>query len=335
VSGGAGALVWLVLATCSTAWFATGSARRWLVERGVVDVPNHRSSHDRIVPRGGGVVIVVVTMLATLIAWWMSDRPDGSLVAIAAASVVLAALGLLDDVRDLAVRVRLGVQGSVAVAVVGSLVLAGDFSAGASIGMFLTGVVFVVASMNIFNFMDGIDGIAGLTALGFAFPATIVATAVGAAPEGVAAAALGGTVLGFLIHNWSPARIFMGDSGSLFLGFLATALPLSIARSDPRGVFLLGAQVPFIVDGALTIIRRHRQGARVTDAHRDHVYQRAARRWGHAPVATGYGVAALASSSLVLAAGWSSWPTGVAAGALVLAGAITTWVVLSRRLDRV
>jgi Fuc2NAc and GlcNAc transferase len=313
---------------------ATGWARHQLAVRGVVDVPNHRSSHDRMVPRGGGVVIVGVAASVTLVGWSLSAWPSLTLVVVAGVGFVLAALGLIDDLKDLPVRLRLTVQVGLCSVVAITVARAAETGPVTTVSMILMGTVFLVGSTNIYNFMDGIDGIAGLTALAFALPAATVAFSVRADPEGVFITVLAGGTAGFLVHNWSPARIFMGDSGSLFLGFLATALPLVLAVRDTRGLLTLGALIPFLIDGTLTILRRLRRGDRLTDAHRDHVYQRASRRWGHAPVAAAYGLVALAIAALAVAAGWYVWPVGAVVGlalALVVAAA---WVRLSSSLDR-
>lgn len=312
----------------------TELARRWLTIRGIVDVPNHRSSHVHQTPRGGGIVVAAVSVLASVTAWTFDPWLSTGLVVVMSGAILVGCVGLIDDIRDLSVGLRLFAQGGLSLGVVAVLGATLNMPTGLYIGFTVAAAVLMVGSMNAFNFMDGIDGIAGLTSVAFAAPTGIVAMAVGQPAVTVVSAAIAGAVVGFLIHNWSPARIFLGDCGSLYLGFLASGLPLLIAVDDRRGVLLLCAQVPFLGDASLTILRRKFRGERITDAHRDHVYQRASRRWGHGPVAAAYGLAALIICVSALVAGWAELWYGAAVAILAAVGVVISWLVLSSKLDR-
>jgi Fuc2NAc and GlcNAc transferase len=274
------------------------AARRW----GLLDRPNIRSSHDAIVPRGGGVVIV----LAVLVALWLArsawvDRP--SAVALLGGGVTLAVLGLWDDRYGLSPLIRLAAQFAIAVAVVlglgGLARLPLPPPLDIPLGPLATPVamLWIVAVVNFFNFLDGIDGLAPLQAA-----VTGVGLLLAAWDPFVVllGAALSGAAAGFLLFNWSPARIFLGDVGSYFLGYTLAALPLMApTESRPWAVLFVASSLwLFLADASWTLMRRAIRGERWYEAHREHLYQHLARRWGHAKVTTAMGL-----GSLVLTAG--------------------------------
>ena len=284
-----------------TPLFRSG-ARRW----GLLDRPTVRSSHSTVVPRGGGVAIVLSILVVLCLARsvWV-DRPGA--VALLLGGVALAALGLLDDRYGLSPLSRLAVQLAIAVAVVLSLggferlplppplawplgLLAGPLA-----------VLWIVAVVNFFNFLDGIDGLAPLQA---------VVTGVGlllAAWDPLAVllgAALAGASAGFLLFNWSPANVFLGDVGSYFLGYTLAALPL-LAPPESRSQAVLFVALSlwlFLADATWTLVRRAIRGERWYGAHREHLYQYLALRWGHAKVATAMGVGSVALTAVALVA---------------------------------
>jgi len=249
----------------------------------LVSIPNQRSSHEQPTPHGGGVGIVLAgTFAITWLAWnhttdWMI--PSGL-------ALLLGAVGLADDVRHLPARIRFGVQITV---VAGFLWWMGDWNvagwAMASL-LLLAGVWWI----NLFNFMDGIDGIAALQAIFMLLVCALLSY--GLKPDVIHNAgwwwmlSLAAATCGFLILNWPPARIFMGDVGSTYLAFLIFSLGWVLVRVDALTVpvWLILAAV-FFSDASVTLMRRMMRGEQWYQAHRSHAYQRLARRWGaHRPV---------------------------------------------------
>jgi len=277
---------------------ATGLVRRFAIARMLLDVPTARSSHTTPVPRGGGLAFVL-TILVALIALAACGLIDRALaLAIVPAGIAIAGVGWLDDRRGLSWRVRIVVHtaaaawilwwlGPVTVLRVGDSALAlGWFAWPVS----LLGLVWLA---NAFNFMDGIDGIAAGTAVVAGAIGAILCAAAGASGPAWLAAIIAAGALGFLPWNWAPAKIFMGDVGSVFLGLLLGAAGLSADRAGavPATLWalLLG---PFLFDATLTLIRRMARGEPWRSAHRSHAYQRA--------VQSGLGHGVVTSCVLVL-----------------------------------
>ena len=285
--------------------------RRWATQRGVIDVPNQRSSHTAPTPRGGGVVFFPVVLLGLGAHAMLAPATD---VAATGAFLLLAGavtlVSWLDDLRSVPFQWRLGVHVLAAVGAVLSfghwhtiaLPWAGPVHVGAW-GAILT-VVWIVGLTNAYNFMDGIDGIAGLQALVAGIAWAILAALGGWQTAGLIGILVAAASAGFLAHNWSPARIFMGDAGSAFLGFTFAVIPLVASSSDPWLPISAALIVwPFVADAAGTFIRRAIRGEEVWNAHKSHLYQRLVQRgWSHARVAILYG--ALASVGAALALWW-------------------------------
>jgi len=274
------------------------AACRWalaLVTRlRILDLPNERSSHERATPRGGGVGILAALLPGMVVGAIVLPGSPGvvTVSVVAAVGLVLAVLGYVDDRRDVRPGVKLILQlagAAGAIAVAGSvtevaLPYLGEVPLGVA-GPVLT-VVWLVAFSNGFNFMDGIDGIAtlhaGIAGLFFAGAAVFG----GAAGSPWLAIPLAAASLAFLTVNWSPARVFMGDVGSLPLGFL---LALMAVLLDPfvAGFLFLG---PFLFDTAWTLLRRAGRRENLMTAHRSHLYQRLVLAgWSHARVSVLYG----------------------------------------------
>jgi len=260
----------------------------------ILDVPNERSSHDRPTPRGGGIGILAALVPGLLVGAWLQPGPlDAAGVAVVvAATLVLAGLGFVDDRRGVRPGVKLVLQLAVAagaIAAAGSVeIVALPLVGGISLGLaapVLT-VLWLVGFVNGFNFMDGIDGIAGLHAgLAGLF---LAAAAWAGGGEGAVwlAIPLAGASLSFLLVNWSPAKVFMGDVGSLPLGFLL-ALGAVLGTPFVTGFLILG---PFVFDTGWTLLRRARRGENLLTAHRSHLYQRLVLAgWSHARVSILYG----------------------------------------------
>ena len=249
-----------------------GTLRRSRAAAAALDIPNHRSLHVAPVPRIGGLGILAGILAAGIAAGFTPDlRVLGAL-------VLLAAVSLTDDLRNLGVAWRM-------LAHLFSAALAATTLVYESHGLWpALGATFAIVWMtNLYNFMDGSDGLAGgMTACGFGSYGIAALCAndlsLAAINFSIAAAACG-----FLVFNFPPARVFMGDAGAIPLGFLAAVCGLA---GWQRGAWPLwfGAVVfsPFIIDATLTLLRRLARGAKIWEAHREHYYQRLVQSgWGH------------------------------------------------------
>lgn len=272
----------LSLIACLLSYCGVALLRRWAEHR-LLDVPNERSSHTQPTPRGGGLAIVCVTLAIWLIHGWIS-LDHWPLLPYAVGASVIAAISWLDDLKNVRTIVRLAVHfGAAALAI-----LSFDYWHTSDIHLFqqlklgwlglpLT-FFWIVGLTNAYNFMDGIDGIAGGQAVVVGAGWALLGWIGGQSHVFVMGMLLAGATLGFLIHNWPPARIFMGDVGSAFLGYTFAVLPLMAAHApgaDAR-LALIGALLlwPFIFDSSFTFLRRALRGENVFAAHRTHLYQR-------------------------------------------------------------
>jgi UDP-N-acetylmuramyl pentapeptide phosphotransferase/UDP-N-acetylglucosamine-1-phosphate transferase len=238
-----------------------------------MDLPNERSLHAAPIPRIGGIVLVGVSLAAAAVIA-PALRP---LLLIAAA---LALVSAWDDRHGLPVALRFAVHLAAAVGAV--VVLQVDGPVWQTVGL----ILLLTWVMNLYNFMDGSDGLAGGMAL-FGFGALAIA-ALGAAPDVAATAfCIAAAATGFLWHNFHPARVFLGDAGSIPLGFLAGSLGLAgWVNGLWHGWFPLLVFSPFIVDASLTLVARVLRGQKPWQAHREHAYQRmVAGGLGHRPSA--------------------------------------------------
>jgi Fuc2NAc and GlcNAc transferase len=278
----------LALAVMLLAAIMTGVVRGYARKR-LLDHPNARSSHSLPTPRGGGLAIVAAFTLAILFLYRRGDVSPALAMALAGALPV-AAIGFLDDHRHVPVRWRLLVQVSAAFWAVFWLGGGESIQVGGAVYPlgwfgFLASGFFIVWMLNLFNFMDGIDGIAGIEVVSVAMSALILLSSGMPAPDpaglGGVLAALAAATGGFLVWNWPPAKIFMGDVGSGFVGFLVAVLALKTASGGGLSpvVWLILVGV-FFVDAGLTLLRRVLTGQRWYEAHRSHAYQHAALRWG-------------------------------------------------------
>ena len=283
--------------------------RNWARRRRVIDHPNDRSLHDQPTPRGGGVGIVIPTVVVLATApWWMPDAATPALW-LAVLSLCVAVVGLVDDIRSLSAVVRLVFQLLVAAVfvhvVTGPMALelpgAGRLDLGA-LAIPAT-VLFIVWLTNAYNFMDGIDGIAGLQAVAAGVGWVGAGHYLGDSLLVGAGAVVAGASLGFLLFNWSPASIFMGDVGAPFLGFVFAGLT---AYASTRSALAASAGLlfvwPFLFDSVVTLIRRAARGENLLRAHRSHLYQRLVLAGAsHKSTSLLYGALAAAG----VAAGWT------------------------------
>lgn len=312
----------LLVATLLLSITLTGLLRRYGQTR-LLDQPNHRSSHHIPTPRGGGMAIVSAFLLAA--PWLVASMPNAhplpvpvaDLALIWLAALLVALIGFIDDHHSLAPKPRLIVQSLAAAMVVSAvnglpaLTLFGWQLELAWVGYLLAwlGVIWFI---NLYNFMDGIDGLAAGQAVTVCLAMALIHYIDGLAgldglaaldgvngPAGLAARdgvnglagsqwsstalvlLLAAAAAGFLCWNFPPARIFMGDGGSGFLGIMLASLMLLDAKQQPAYLWawlvMLGV---FVVDATWTLLNRYRRHCRLSDAHRTHAYQYAARRCG-------------------------------------------------------
>jgi Fuc2NAc and GlcNAc transferase len=276
----------LILAAAAISLLGTALLRHYALLRSVIDVPNERSSHTTPTPRGGGLAIAI-TFLGFLGAMWAGGWIERSVaMALTGGGLLVATVGFIDDHRHVSVKWRLSMH---LVAVVWALLLLGGCPAidfhGVSVDLGVIGnilaALYLVWLLNLFNFMDGIDGIASTEAISVA---VIAATLLWYSGEDQSIVrlqlVLAGAVAGFLFLNWPPARIFMGDGGSGFLGFTLGALAwVTVARGTFTVWVWLILFATFFVDATVTLWRRWRRGQALHVAHRSHAYQRLSRRF--------------------------------------------------------
>ncbi len=288
--------LWITRQLCVT-------TKRWQI----LDHPNERSLHVSPVPRTGGLAILLVILLNLYLATQIMVVPS-LLYWLAGSLLPLAAVAWLDDRRGVPPVWRLAVQ----IVVTLMLLLGGGLLSNFALWghdplvggvVLLAAVLFMVWMVNLYNFMDGMDGLAGgMAAIGFGCFA-ILGWFAGDQLFTWLATGIAGAASGFLVFNFPPARIFMGDTGSYSLGFLAAAFSF---WGVGEGVFSIWSPVlifsPFIVDATVTLALRVRRGERVWEAHRGHYYQRLAHAgWTHRSIVLwAYGLMAACSASVVL-----------------------------------
>jgi Fuc2NAc and GlcNAc transferase len=302
------ALPLLAVATALAVWALTAVVRRYAI-RALLDVPNARSSHSMPTPRGGGLAIACCLLTALVVAWiggWIS----GAFAAAALGGGALtAAVGWIDDHRALPPAWRLIAHFAAAFWAIHWLGSPGQLQVGAFIlplGHFapVLTVLLIVWLLNLYNFMDGIDGLAGVEAVTACAGGAVLAALLGAPHVATIAILIGAAAAGFLVWNWAPAKIFLGDVGSGFLGYI---LAITALHSEGTGgppllawLVLLGV---FVTDATVTLLRRLARGEAVFSAHRSHAYQRAVQAgWSHAQVSGAVAVTNVALAGLALLA---------------------------------
>ena len=289
-------IFWLLPVAAGISFFITGVVRHYAMARHLMDIPNERSSHSVPTPRGGGVAIVLTFLAALPIFAAIHSFPWAMIVAIIGAGATVAVIGFLDDHGHVAARWRL--LGHFAAAIWALLWLGGlpplDLI-GISVDLGWLGhalaVLYLVWLLNLYNFMDGIDGIASVEAICVCLGGALLLAMLNLSHSSQALdwfipLLLAFAVLGFLFWNFPSARIFMGDAGSGFLGISLGVLSLQAALAAPQllwsWLIMLGV---FVVDATWTLLRRLLQGEKVYEAHRSHAYQQASRRFGkHVPI---------------------------------------------------
>jgi UDP-N-acetylmuramyl pentapeptide phosphotransferase/UDP-N-acetylglucosamine-1-phosphate transferase len=259
------------------------AVRFWAERKQILDVPNDRSSHKYPVPRGGGLAIVLCTIFGIWIIYPTidADLSVGALLAFTFALLSISTVSWIDDIQSLANRIRFGVHILAAIIIIFTfgyfkvlpLPILVEIPLGWS-GLLLT-FFWIVGLTNAYNFMDGIDGIAGGQAVIAGIGWFLIASVLESPITGLISLLIIFSSLGFLLHNWAPAKIFMGDVGSAFLGFTFATLPLMVVPLSPLLPIVGGLMVwPFIFDASYTLTRRLIKGENVFAAHRSHLYQR-------------------------------------------------------------
>jgi len=301
---------------------ATGLALRWLRAKRILDVPNARSSHEVPTPRGGGLAVTPL-VLGGLAIWFSRRGGSAADWAMLAGALLLALVSWIDDRRSLSPLPRFAAQIAAAAVVLAlmpeSAILGGLLPSWAEkLVLGLAWVWFV----NLFNFMDGIDGITGVETIAVALGLFVAAPGVLA---GGPLAIVAGTTLGFLFWNWHPAKIFMGDVGSIPLGFVLGYLLLSMTTLHPAGwAVALILPAVYWADATITLARRALAGKPVWRAHREHFYQRATQGgWSHARVSALIAFADIVLIALARAATrtgpWLALAAAAVATAMILA----------------
>jgi UDP-N-acetylmuramyl pentapeptide phosphotransferase/UDP-N-acetylglucosamine-1-phosphate transferase len=283
--------------------------------------------------RGGGLAIVLVVLVGAAIygmvtGHWTDFAPY------LLGGLIIAGVSLIDDLRSLPMAVRLGVQVGAAVLAIGSYTLGRglplpplpDFIAA------LISLLWIVGLTNAFNFMDGIDGLAGAQAVIAALAWIVLGLVLGVPEIAVLAALIAGATGAFLLYNRPPARIFMGDVGSAFLGFTFAVLPLmsyGTARLGVAAACILGV---FVFDTAFTLGRRLSRGENVFQAHRSHLYQRLVVAGGSHESVTGLYAAlatVFAAAGITIALAPPYWL--LIAGLLTLGASAGLWLHVRRQ----
>jgi UDP-N-acetylmuramyl pentapeptide phosphotransferase/UDP-N-acetylglucosamine-1-phosphate transferase len=318
-------------------WFLAFPVIRWLRSRQVLDRPNERSSHVVPTPRGGGLALVLVLIPGFIILYLTSREPFALLLAVG--SVLLAGISFLDDLRPLRPAIRFSIHLAAALLLVAGMafwnpgreVASVAFQGGLVIPGWLIGsllCLYLVGYTNAFNFMDGINGISGMQAIISGSGVAIMAVLVDQAELhsiALAAALVAGSAVGFLPHNFPRARVFMGDVGSVPIGFVTAGLGVVFAFK--AGFWLLLPLVllhsNYILDTSITLLRRIARGEKWYLPHREHFYQRLIRSgFSHSFVTFSEGCLQLATMGGAIACLYLT----PSLQALVAAGVILLWL---------
>jgi UDP-GlcNAc:undecaprenyl-phosphate GlcNAc-1-phosphate transferase len=335
----------LCLAALALAWFGAFYVERRAGRGAPLDVPGSRSSHTRPTARGGGVGFALALCLLLLSFSARQGWPRAEFALFAVAAGLVAAVGLWADFRDPPAHWRLLLE-----LVAAGLVLAAGMGIqqfrlpwGQSVTLWWAAapltLLWVVGATNLFNFIDGADGLAAGLAVVYSSGIAAVSFATGHPGEGVVALTVVAGCLGFLRFNFPPARVFMGDVGSLTLGFVFSVLAIRLSmagRLHVPLVFFLILYSSFLFDTSYTILRRALRGERFWLAHRTHLYERLLLiGWSHPQVTlfyVGLGLVSLALAFGYLRSGAVVKTVIVGCQLLVCAGQLTLVKMLEKSL---
>ncbi|MHA6140825.1 MraY family glycosyltransferase [Pseudomonas mohnii] len=277
---------WFIPVIVAVSFSLTWALRRYALSRSLMDIPNARSSHSVPTPRGGGVAIVLAFTLALFMLLFAGLMASPVFAAMAGAGSVIAIIGFMDDHGHIAARWRLLGHFTASIWLLswmGGLPAVELFGHTFDLGWLgnVLAAFYLVWLLNLYNFMDGIDGIASVEAICVCLGACLLYWVAEDLDLIWAPLLLAAAVAGFLFWNFPPAKIFMGDAGSGFLGIVLGALSIQAAWASAEMLWgwliLLGV---FIVDATFTLFRRLLRGDKVYEAHRSHAYQYATRRFG-------------------------------------------------------
>lgn len=304
---------------CLGAWFMSCHAYRF----GLLDVPSDRSSHKRLTPRGGGIGILGAYILSSL---WLNIAP-----LIWLPTLLIAAISFLDDKLSLSPRTRLFFQfGTAALIVIGTslnstqypfiiILLVACFS------------IFITGTANFYNFMDGINGIAGFTGvIAFCLLGFFAGNFAQQPSTSLSAYCIAAACVGFLPFNIPKARVFMGDVGSILLGFIFAIDLLLLVRTATDFLVVSGFLSTFYIDALTTLYVRNRDGERLSQAHRRHLYQLLANQLqiSHWKVSACYGLVQLLIGVLLL----FLYPYGIGAIAATLIVLTSLWIATMHKI---
>lgn len=275
----------IIITAFAAATVLTGLLRRYALASSMIDVPNERSSHTVPTPRGGGMSIVVVFLSLLPILAYLQLLEFNIAVALFGAGFIVAAIGFLDDHGHIAARWRLLAHFSAAA---WGLYWLGGLTSISVFGfdinhlwlLSVLAAVFLVWLLNLYNFMDGIDGLASIEAISVCLGGALIYAVSQEGTLWIGPVLLLSVVCGFLVWNFPPAKIFMGDAGSGFLGLTLGLLAVQAANKNPdllwSWLILLGV---FVVDATYTLILRVLRGEKFYEPHRSHAYQFASRKY--------------------------------------------------------
>jgi Fuc2NAc and GlcNAc transferase len=282
------ALALAVFGSALGCWAYLALARRWQI----LDRPNERSSHTAPTPHGGGAPLLLAFALAVFVATPEGASWQPGFMVLLTLSVFLMMLGVLDDLRGLSVFLRFACYGGCCL-LAAWLILPGQDNAN-GLALLVLCAFCLLWSLNLYNFMDGIDGIAAIQCFLACASGGLLAFVGGGDPQyALFCVLLALAHLGFLAWNWPPARLFMGDAGSVPTGFLLAGLALlgEVSGVLPAACWLILLAV-FITDASWTLCWRLWDGQRIFDAHRLHAYQRLSRHW-QSHLAVDFGLVAI------------------------------------------
>lgn len=251
-----------------------------LRRRALLDLPNERSSHTLPTPRGGGLAIITTFIAGLCLSAALGLIPTSTTLKLVTITFCLATISWIDDVRNLGPLMRFGSHILAATLALAFGLVSGPFFGGAlppTLEIVLIGVGWVWF-INLFNFMDGIDGLAAMETIAIGCGGGVIALMSQNEPTIVIVCmVLIAAAIGFLPFNWAPAKIFMGDVGSIPLGFVCAWILLSLASSG-YGAAAIILPLVFFADATITLFKRVLSGEKFWQAHRQHFYQRAVRR---------------------------------------------------------
>ena len=270
----------LLISSLIIAALLTGLIRQYAIRKSLIDIPNERSSHEVPVPRGGGLSIVLICLISILIIGFSEQLDRNQVVALFGGGSLVAAIGWLDDHRDVSALFRAFVHLIASIWTVFWLGGLGPIELGFTtmdLGWFgsMLAVIGMIWLINLYNFMDGTDGLAAVQAITAGSFSVFLFLSAGVTGPALITLIMIAATTGFLLWNWSPAKIFMGDVGSSFLGYFFGALAILGEQYGSVPVLIWSILLAlFFWDATLTLINRFRSGEKWYAAHRSHAYQR-------------------------------------------------------------